>query len=203
MSENRRDRARPISRPVFHHTTFATLKLDEMVTFYEKVAGLEPVYHSAGAAWLTNDAANHRIALLALPGLKVPEDKGHTIGLHHTAFEYGSFDQWIDNYDRLAAEGIKPFLNLDHGMTMSMYYQDPEGNGVEIQVDVFGDWAKSKEFMWASREFDENPIGVHFDPDKVSAARTAGLSFEEIHTRATAGEYLPAVIPEVYLPEFW
>lgn len=203
MSENRRRRARPISRPILHHTTFATLKIDEMVAFYENVVGLEPVYHGPGAAWLTNDAANHRIALLALPGLKEPEDKGHTIGHHHTAFEYRSFAQWIDNYDRLAAEGITPFLNLDHGMTMSMYYQDPEGNGVEIQVDVFGDWAQSKEFMWASREFDENPIGVHFDPAKVSAARKAGATFEEIHARATAGEYLPDVIPEVYLPEFW
>ena len=156
MTANR-NRRRPITRPVFHHTTFATLKLDEMVAFYEKVAGLEPVFHGEEGAWLTNDEANHRIALLALPGLKAPEDKGHTAGLHHTAFEYADFDQWLDNYERLAAEGIRPFLNLDHGMTMSMYYQDPEGNGVEIQVDAFGDWSKSKEWMWASQEFGDNP----------------------------------------------
>ncbi len=63
-------------RPTFHDTTLTTLKLDEMVEFYEKVAGLEPVYYSEGGAWLTNDEANHRIALLALPGLKASEDKG-------------------------------------------------------------------------------------------------------------------------------
>ena len=34
-------------------------------------------------AWLTNDEANHRIALLRLPGTKVPVDKPHTAGLHH------------------------------------------------------------------------------------------------------------------------
>lgn len=202
MTEKRL-RRRPISRPVFHHTTFATLKLDEMVEFYEKVAGLEPVYHGLNGAWLTNDSANHRIALLALPGLKAPEDKGHTAGLHHTAFEYADFDQWLDNYERLAEDGIVPFLNLDHGMTMSMYYQDPEGNGVEIQVDVFGDWSRSKEFMWASREFDDNPIGEYFDPEQVVAARRAGLSFTEIHAAAMAGEYRPSVVPEVYLPELW
>lgn len=174
-----------------------------MVEFYEKVAGLEPVFHNEGGAWLTNDAANHRIALLALPGLKAPEDKGHTIGLHHTAFEYSQFDLWLDNYERLAAEGIRPFLNLDHGMTLSMYYQDPEGNGVEIQVDAFGDWTKSKEWMWASEEFSDNPIGAHFDPGQLVAARNAGLAWEEIHRRCRAGDYLPAVIPEVYLPELW
>lgn len=196
-------RRRPITRPAFHHTTFATLHLDEMVEFYEKVAGLEPVYYSKGGAWLTNDAANHRIALLALPGLKEPVDKGHTAGLHHTAFEYGDFDQWLDNYERLRDEGIVPFLNLDHGMTISSYYQDPEGNGVEIQVDAFGDWVRSKEFMWASEEFGQNPIGRHFDPEKMVAARRDGLSWEEIHRRAREGEYEPEVIPEVYLPELW
>ena len=202
MTNNKR-RARPITRPIFHHTTFATLKLAEMVTFYEEVAGLEPVYYGEDGAWLTNDAANHRIALLALPGLKVPDDKGHTIGLHHTAFEYGDFGQWLDNYERLALIGIKPFLNLDHGMTMSMYYQDPEGNGVEIQVDAFGSWTKSKEWMWASEEFGLNPIGKHFDPEKLVDARNRGLGFEEIHKRARDGEYTPAVIPEVFLPELW
>lgn len=196
-------RRRPITRPVFHHTTFATLNLDAMVEFYEKVAGLEPVYYSKDGAWLTNDAANHRIALLALPGLKEPVDKGHTAGLHHTAFEYSDFDQWLDNYERLRDEDIVPFLNLDHGMTISSYYQDPEGNGVEIQVDAFGDWSRSKEFMWASREFDQNPIGRHFDPEQMVVARRNGIGWDEIHRRALAGEYEPEVIPEVHLPELW
>lgn len=196
-------RPRPITRPIFHHTTLSTLKLDEMVEFYENVAGLEPVYYSPGGAWLTNDAANHRIALLALPHLKAPENKGSTTGLHHTAFEYADFDQWLDNYVRLAEEGIRPFLNLDHGMTMSMYYQDPEGNGVEIQVDAFGDWAKGKQWMWASQEFGENPIGQHFDPEKLVDARKSGLTFEDIHRQAREGAFLPSKIPDVHLPELW
>jgi len=202
MATNNR-RTNPISRPKFHHTTFATLKIHEMVAFYKQIAGLEPVYYTDKGAWLTNDEANHRIALLALPGLKEPEDKGHTVGLHHTAFEYADFDQWLDNYMRLRDLGIVPFLNLDHGMTISMYYQDPEGNGVEIQVDAFGDWSKSKEWMWASEEFDANPIGKHFDPEQLVAAREAGVDVPEIHRRAREGLYEPSVIPEVYLPELW
>lgn len=31
-------------------------------------------------------------------------------------------------------------------MTISMYYADPDGNGVEIQVDAFNDWALSTKF---------------------------------------------------------
>ncbi|WP_223622887.1 VOC family protein [Microbacterium sp. EST19A] len=202
MTANR-DRRRPITRPVFHHTTFATLKLDEMVEFYEAIAGLEPVYHGTDGAWLTNDEANHRIALLALPELKEAVDKGHTVGLHHTAFEYADFHAWLDNYERLVERGIRPFLCLDHGMTMSMYYQDPEGNGVEIQFDTFGSWTKSKEWMWASQEFGENPIGEYFDPDQIVAARESGLEWDDIHRRTRAGHYIPEVIPQVHLPELW
>lgn len=194
---------RPIIAPSFHHTTFTTLRLDEMVAWYEQVAGLTPVFHGEGGAWLTNDAANHRIALLSPPGLKHPQDKGHTTGLHHTAFEYAEFDQWLDNYVRLRDLGIRPFLTLDHGMTVSMYYQDPDGNGVEIQVDAFGSWDRSKSWMYSSLEFADDQIGTHFDPDKLVEARSQGLRFEEIHRRTRAGEYLPASIPEIYLPDVY
>lgn len=202
MSANRAPR-RPIAPPKFHHTTFTTLRLDEMVDWYQKVAGLIPVFHGDNGAWLTNDDANHRIAILAPPGLKHPVDKGHTTGLHHTAFEYANFDQWLDNFIRLREEGIRPFLNLDHGMTMSMYYQDPDGNGVEIQVDTFGDWEASRSWMYFSIEFADNPIGAHFEPDRLVEARESGLDFAEIHRRAREGEYTPAVIPEIYLPELY
>ncbi|MCK6211089.1 VOC family protein [Georgenia sp. EYE_87] len=195
---------RPITVPRLHHATFMTLDVDAMVDWYEKVCGLQPVYYSQRAAWLTNDEANHRIALLALPGTKAPVDKPHTAGLHHTAFEYGDFDQWIDNYERLRDLGIRPALCLDHGMTMSMYYVDPDGNGVEIQVDNFRDWGKSKEWMWASQEFAEDQVGPHFDPEKVLAARRSGLSADEIHEKAYAGELGPdEEVTELAFPDVW
>ncbi len=193
---------RPVIAPKLHHSTFLTLKLGEMVAWYEKVAGLTPVHYSDGAAWLTNDEANHRVAFVAHPAIKKPVGKPTSAGLHHTAFEYAEFDQWLDNYSRLKDEGIVPFMCLDHGITMSMYYADPEGNGVEIQVDAFGDWAASKEWMWASREFAENPIGSFFDPDKLVEAREQGLSKDDIHAGARAGKYLPENPPQdILLPE--
>ncbi|GAA3201966.1 hypothetical protein GCM10017690_05740 [Microbacterium terregens] len=184
-------RPRPIRPPKLHHATFMTMDVDAMVAFYELVAGLQPVYYSQHAAWLTNDDANHRIALLRIPGVHPPVDKPHSAGLHHTAFEYDSFDGWIDNYERLRDAGVAPTVCVDHGMTISMYYQDPDGNGVEIQVDAFNDWAMSKEWMWASQEFAEDQIGPQFDPEKVLTAYRAGATAQEIHERARNGEFLP------------
>src|SRR4029453_16266585 len=94
-------RPRPIIVPKLHHATFMTMEIDPMVRFYEAVGGLQPVFYSEHAAWLTNDEANHRIALLRLPGTMPPVDKPHRAGLHHTAFEYAEFDAWLDNYERL------------------------------------------------------------------------------------------------------
>jgi catechol-2,3-dioxygenase len=195
---------RPIIAPKLHHTTFTTKRLDEMVAWYENAVGLIPAFHFEEAAWLTNDEANHRIAFLSPPGLKHPDDKGHTTGIHHTAFEFNTFDQWLDNYIRLRDQGITPFLYLDHGITMSVYYQDPDGNGVEIQVDCFGNWEDSKQWISSALEFAENPIGAWFDPEKIVEARAQGLDFKEIHRRSRAGEYTPEKIPEdIFLPELY
>jgi len=195
---------RPITPPKLHHATFMTMDVDAMVAFYETVAGLQPVYYAEHAAWLTNDEANHRIALLRLPGTHPPVDKPHSTGLHHTAFEYATFDQWLDNYIRVRDLGIVPAICLDHGMTMSMYYTDPDGNGVEIQVDAFNDWVLSKEWMWASQEFSEDQIGPQFDPEKMIEARAAGLTPGDIHKAARAGEYFPAnPATTVTFPDVW
>jgi catechol-2,3-dioxygenase len=120
--------------------------------------------------------------------------------MHHSAFEYESFDELNSSYLRLKEAGITPALCLDHGMTFSYYYADPDGNNVELQVDNFGAWERSKEWMQTSDEFKANPIGQFVDPDLVAADHAGGLSFAEIHAKAMAGGYAPEHAP-VEIPE--
>jgi len=85
-----------------------------------------------------------------------------------------------------------------------MYYADPEGNGVEIQVDMFGDWHVSTEWMWDSREFADNYTGIFFDLDKLAEAREQGVSKDEIHAGARAAKYVPENPPtDILLPEVY
>ncbi len=184
-----------VIHPSFHHINLKTTRLQEMIDWYGKVVGTEVLFQDGQGAWLSNDGANHRVALLAFPGFVDDPEKGTRTGMHHSAFEYGSFDELNATYLRLRSDGIEPSMCLDHGMTFSYYYEDPDGNFVELQADTFGDWGKSSEYMRSSDVFHANPIGVFVSPAKVAEVAAGGASFAEIHERAMAGEFTPAQPP--------
>jgi len=167
----------------FHHVNFFTTRLEEMRDWYHAVLGAEVTFEFPMGCWMTNDEANHRIAPTAIPGLVDDPDKRIHTRLHHHAFEYGGFDDLNATFVRLREIGIVPKACLDHGMTFSYYYSDPDGNYLELQHDIFGDWEKSKAWMNSSLPFAENPIGAFFDPAKVADAYASGSRFDEIHRR--------------------
>ena len=189
-----------VIHPNFHHVNLKTTRLQEMIDYYGTLIGAEVTFQYDLGAWLTNDDANHRVALLAFPDFVDDPDKDTRTGMHHSAFEYSSFEDLNSSYLRLKEAGITPALCLDHGMTLSYYYVDPDGNNIELQVDCFGSWEKSKEWMRTSEEFKANPIGAFVDPDRIAADHDEGMTFEEIHAKAMSGGYAPAEGP-VGVPE--
>jgi catechol 2,3-dioxygenase len=188
-------RAMAVTHPKFHHTTLRTTRLQEMIDWYTAVTGVEVVYQYDFGAWMSNDAANHRIALLAFPHITEDPEKDVHAGLDHTAFEFDTFADLNATYLRLKETSIVPDFCLDHGMTFSYYYRDPDGNRVELQVDNFGDWAKSSAWMRESPEFHEDPIGKFVDPDRVAQAYAGGEPFDQIHARAMKSELAPDTPP--------
>ncbi len=189
-----------IANPVFHHVNLKTNRIDELIEWYGVAVGMRPNFRSDGAAFLTNDEANHRIALLSPPGLVDDPDKVKHTGMHHSAFEFRSLEDLLGRYSTLKALGIVPHGCVDHGLTTSFYYLDPDGNSVEMQADNFGDWAESSEWIRTSDDFKADPIGRLIDPDLLVAASAEGLTAKEIHERAYAGEYPPAGPVDLRLP---
>lgn len=181
-----------LAQPTLHHVNLKTTRLQEMIDWYATAVGLTTVFQFPGGAWLTNDAANHRLALLTSSKLSDDADKLVHTGVHHIAFEYAALDDLLHTYTRLKGLGITPHMALDHGMTLSFYYVDPDGNSVELQIDNFGDWEQSREWMQTSPAFAADPIGKFVNPDQIVAVRQAGASLAEIHRRAYAGEFPPA-----------
>src|SRR5262245_25273629 len=97
-----------IRRPTLHHVNLKTLRLQEMIDWYGVVVGTKPNFQFPGGAWLTNDGANHRLALLSSQKMREDPDKLVHTGMHHIAFEYDSCDDLLDTFSRLQALGIKP-----------------------------------------------------------------------------------------------
>ncbi|HEX4109863.1 MAG TPA: VOC family protein [Solirubrobacteraceae bacterium] len=193
------DEGRP-RRAALHHVNLKTLRLGELIDWYGQVLGMTPNFQFPGGAFLTNDDANHRIALISLPDFKDDEGKLHHTGMHHSAFEFATLDDLLATYLRLKGGGIVPCGCLDHGLTTSFYYADPDENCVELQVDNYGDWAQSTEFIRTDPRFAEDPIGKPVDPDAIVAARRAGATPQEIHERAYAGEWPPTGAFDLRLP---
>src|ERR1700721_3358272 len=111
-----------IIKPKLHHVTMKTSHLDEMIAWYEKVIGAKVQFRDQVAAWTTNDAANHRIAFLAVPGLADDAQKVNHNGMNHCAIETESFEDLMESFDRLRKAGVEPAFCLDHGLTISFSY---------------------------------------------------------------------------------
>ena len=186
-------KAKAIRHPVFHHALLKTARLNEMMAWYGNVVGAEPNFYAPGIAFLTNDDANHRLSLVGNPQFRDNPEFRKCAGLHHLAFEYDTIDDLLDAWQRLHDKfGYQPHVAVHHGMTLSFYYVDPDGNSVELQADAFGDWKKSSKWMRESPAFKADPIGKYVVPAKMVAARAAGVKTKEMMRRAYAGEYAPA-----------
>jgi catechol 2,3-dioxygenase len=183
-----------------HHVNLKTTRLQEMIDWYGLVLGMKALHAFEGGAWMSNDEANHRIALITGPAIEEDPQQIIHAGIHHSAFEYPALDDLLDTYVRLKGEGILPHAVLDHGMTLSFYYADPDGNSLELQVDNFGDWDKSSEFVREAPQFAANPIGEFVDADALVEARRGGASAEELHQRAyDNAEFPPTTPPDLHL----
>jgi hypothetical protein len=67
-----------------------------------------------------------------------------------------------------------------------MYYQDPDGNRIETQVDNFGSAEEDNAFL-AGPLFDESPIGTDFDPEDLLRRFQSGESDKELKKRQEIG----------------
>ena len=124
-----------------------------------------------------------------MPGLVADPDRSRHVRLQHIAFEYKTLDDLLGTYVRLKSLGILPVMAGDEGIQTSLYYSDPDGNNVELNVNNYGNEWTATEHMKAAPSERANLAFV--DPDKMIAARKAGASPWEVHERAFAGEFAP------------
>ncbi|MFN5651038.1 MAG: VOC family protein [Actinomycetes bacterium] len=167
----------------FAHVVLKTNKYDEMVAWWCNFLGAQVRHGNDFISFLSYDDEHHRIAIARMPHLS--ERAADTVGVEHFAFTYASLDDLFGQYERMKAAGIAPYWTINHGMTLSAYYRDPDGNQVETQVDSMT-MEEADEFMNGPL-FAANPIGINVDFDALIARRRAGEADVSITDYATAG----------------
>lgn len=176
----------PRIRPAkFVHVVYRTRRFEEMVRWYENVFDAKVQYRNPVLAFMTYDDEHHRFAFVNLAVLQ-PEgcekDRQGSIGVDHVAYTYRALAELLDNYVQLKEQGVLPYWCVHHGITVSMYYGDPDGNQMEFQVDSYSSNADANAFMYGPG-FDANPIGVEYDPDDWLARMRAGAPDSEFLLR--------------------
>ena len=161
----------------FAHFVLRVRNIEESIAWYETVLGMEMVHRAEKIAFMTYDDEHHRMALVETP--VAADAPPGAPGLEHVAYTLGSLAELLGTYKRLQAKGIDPALPINHGLTTSIYYRDPDGNGVEFQVENFETPKELRGYM-ESEPYAENPLGKTFDPEELLARFERGEAMEEL-----------------------
>jgi catechol-2,3-dioxygenase len=156
-----------------------------MIQWYEAMFGARVQFQNPVLAFLTYDDEHHRIALVNMAAVQpqaTEADRRGVIGVDHVAYAYASVNELFENYAQLKAKGILPYWCIHHGVTVSMYYADPDGNQMELQVDAFGSSEESNAYM-CGPHYSTNPIGVEYDPEEILARLRSGTPGADFLTR--------------------
>jgi len=171
--------------PSLAHVVYRTRRFRQMLAWYKEVFGATVQHRNPVMAFLTYDDEHHRLAFIDLsvvqPDVKDSEKHG-LVGVEHIAYTYGSLEDLFENYTRLRSDGIRPYWCIHHGLTISMYYADPDGNQLEFQVDCFESKEESNDYIRGT-SFGINPVGVEFDPEDWLTQARAGASLSDFLVR--------------------
>jgi len=182
------------AKPKFAHVVFQTGQPDAMRDWYCTVLDGHVVYEDEGLAFITFDDEHHRVALLKAPVPLQPKTPA-TAAMHHVAYTFETIDDLLERYVALRQAGVTPAVCIAHGVTTSMYYRDPDGNMVEMQIDRFAEPDDATAYM-NGPEYAADSVGPAFDPEALLEARRAGATTEELSDRTWALQaHLPDPMP--------
>ena len=189
MSSTQEEQGRAPSRvgpDYIAHWVVKSARTEEMVRWYGTVFGAEIAYQDEQITFLTWDDESHRLAIVAVPKpvrflFPLAKLRRKAYGIDHIALTFVSLERLLENYVRLKRLGILPVWSINHGPTISLYYEDPDGIRLEFQVENF-DPDNNAAFFF-TEEFAKNPIGVNIDPDYLLSQLRNGVPHEELRRR--------------------
>lgn len=184
---------KPATPVLFAHFVLRSSNIQPMIDWYSAVLNMRVVQRTDYICFLTYDDEHHRLGIVNLAGLKAPDAQNS--GLAHVAYTFADIGTLLSTYARVKKLGIAPARCIHHGPTVSIYYRDPDGNGVELQVDRYATKEATAAYF-QTEAFRKNPIGIVFDPEALVQAYEAGAPESELlempEGPPAAGQAMPA-----------
>lgn len=117
------------------HILLGVRDLDRAVAFYTRFLNLRLVERVEDHhAFLSGGDAHHEIALLNV-GPDAPQPPPDSVGLNHVAFQVPDRRSFARAFKVLTEAGL-PVTTVDNRISYSIYFSDPDGNGIEIFYDI-------------------------------------------------------------------
>jgi len=118
-----------------NHIVLKVRNLEASDRFYREVLGLERV-GERGPMWFYRAGAHHHDLALVEVGVSAIAPPRQATGLFHFCLDISDETSLALLYRRCREAGVAVLGTADHTIMRSFYVQDPDGNVVELGVDV-------------------------------------------------------------------
>ena len=119
------------------HVVLKVRSLERSVPFYGGVLGLRAVARWGERMVFFSIAGNHHDIALIEVGEGTEKAPDTAPGLAHLALKIGDdLDTLREAEAHLASHGVGPLHQADHKVSQSIYFDDPDGNQIELFVDA-------------------------------------------------------------------
>lgn len=119
------------------HVVLKVRDLERTKKFYAEVMGLEVMKVEPSikmAFFASNGRDHHEIAAIEIDG-NIPDSQASGVGLSHLAFRLRDEAHLRAAYTDLKEHEVKIISAVNHGVTKSIYFRDPDGHLLEVYCD--------------------------------------------------------------------
>jgi catechol-2,3-dioxygenase len=120
------------------HLVLYVRDLERSRRFYGETLGWTEIARlgTQGAAF-SSGRTHHELLLLEVGPDALPIPQGRRVGMYHFGLKIGTTDDELrDALAHLVDAGVKVIGTADHTVTHSLYIEDPDGNEIELYIDV-------------------------------------------------------------------
>jgi catechol 2,3-dioxygenase len=123
------------------HLVLYVRDLERSRHFYRDVLGFREIHAATGlgggAAAFSSGRTHHELLLIQVGDQALPIPQGRRLGMYHFGLKVGTSDDELRAaLATLQREGVTVVGASDHGVTHSLYIEDPDGNELELYIDV-------------------------------------------------------------------